>query len=648
MNTQAKIEQFLRAAPKPLAPDSLVDKLRRDVILREVETRESALRKFFAPSGERISYWRIAAAAVITMAVLLPLGYGATKLIKGFVAIRQLPAMELGFLGGALSPDGKHFAGISRGADLVVFDTSTGEQRKLAEKCEGGRFVWSADGSEIAYVGRSGDKEAIVAVAFRAGDKRVLLELEGDKPWLLEDWSSDGKLILGGPREGACLVSAVMVNLESKKETVLVEDVKESEYSWPSPRFSPKGDLVNYVTTEEAGRSTLHLRTIDGTSEVKYTGFPGEIGRQCLWSPDGTYLVFVGIERGTDEEFRNLWALRVQGGKFVGEPLAVVPVFRHTDFFNWSRTGQLAYRTNLWRGGLFVLSVDLQTGRATGAPRRSNPLGGGMLPCHGWSPDGNQIAVCKLDGWSIVSVVSGKKIRDLFSAGYQKTGIGLSWSPDGKSLAHPGRDKDKRAGVCLIGVETGDIKLLVLPQEEGGGDVDDVTWSADSKSIAYGYNGDVYVVNIEDGKPRRLTAATEEEGGKRSRFFLCPAFAPDGRSVAYIAANGPKSDTVMATTIDGKETREIFHWKDGRVVFFSWSPDGRHIVFTPADSSHEIWCAPTDGGKPFRMADLGEETVAWRPQWSPKGDAISFNVAHEESKYWVMENFLPSAEVGGR
>ncbi len=629
MNTQDKIEQCLRAAPKPPAPDSLVDKLRRDVILKEVETRQSALRRFFAPSGERISHWRVAAAAAITMAVLLPLSYGATRLIKSFIAIRQLPAIKLDFpYDGALSPDGRHFAAVTEDSELVVIDVSTGEKRKLAEKCSG-TVVWSADGSEIAVTSSDGQKRILLAVSLKTGKTRTLIE---NPPYQLGDWSSDGKFISGIRATKPSDVSAVLVNLETKKETVLAEE------RGASPRFSPNADCLSYVS-KEAGRFILHLRKVDGTSDVKYTEFPGEIS-QPMWSPDGTYVVFTGTQSGVGRKYTDLWAMRVQGNEFVGPPMPVVPGVEQMTFFNWSQNGQLAYRTGFQLGGIFALPVDRQTGKATGAPRQLVRVGD-IPRCFCWSPDGKQIALCTEEGGlSFISAVSGEKIRDLSLAGFQQTGRGTSWSPDGKYIAHAGMDKEKRLGVFLITVETGEVKLLVTQEEASGS----MTWSADGKSIAYHYKRDIYVVNIEDGKARRLTFPTEKDGDKRTRIFARPVFAPDGRSVAYIAANGQKSDTVMATTIDGKETREIFHTKNGGPVnVFGWSPDGRYIVFTPGNK--EIWCAPTGGGEPFQIADtsnLGEEAWAWWPEWSPKGDEIIFGVVNEKFKYWVMENFLPA------
>lgn len=631
MTAEERIEQCLRAAPRPPAPAGLVNKLRNDVSLREVGTRESALRRLFAPSGERISPWRVAAAAVIAVAVLLPLSYGATKWIQRFIAISQLPAIKYDGYGGALSPDGKHFAGVMWNSQLAVIDISTGEQRNLAENCYG-PVVWSADGSEIAVESFDRERKVILlAVSSKTGQARALME----NPPYLSDWAPDGRFISAVRTTKVGVHSAVMVNLEDKKETVLAEDTE----GLPSPSFSPKGDWVSYVTLQ-AGRSILHLQTIDGTSHIQYTDFPGEIS-QPLWSPDGSHIVFTGEQRGMSRQYKDLWALRVQGNQFVGAPFPVVPDVEKMQFYNWSQNGQLVYRTGFELGGIFVLPVDSRTGKAAGAPRQLARAGGFLMHC--WSPDAKRIAVLDENRLMFVSASTGEQIRQVSMPEGTRAGRGMSWSPDGSWIAFSGADRDKRAGVFLITVQAGDMKLLV--PLEGRMPNFDPTWAPDSKSIAYGYNGDVYVVNIEDGKPRRITAPREERDYKDADR---PAFAPDGKSVAYMA---DRARRVLATTIDGQETRQIFELRNDKIVnIFDWSPDGRHIVFTPGNN--EIWCAPTDGGEPFQVAELPDtdesQVHAWMPKWSPAGDSIAFAVRREKYQYWVMENFLPAAEAGGR
>jgi len=85
MNTKKKIEQYLHAAPNPSAPDGLLNKLKDDVTATEIKTHRSAIRRWFAPDGQRVSLWRLTCAAVIAIAVMLPLSYGATKIIRTYV-----------------------------------------------------------------------------------------------------------------------------------------------------------------------------------------------------------------------------------------------------------------------------------------------------------------------------------------------------------------------------------------------------------------------------------------------------------------------------------------------------------------------------------------------------------------------------------
>ena len=111
MNAEERIEKCLKAAPKPPIPGGLLSRLQRDVRLGEADARPTVLRRWFAPSGGSVSPRRVAVAAAMAMVVLLPLGYGAAKLIKRFAATSQLPAIKVDFPGSVkLSPDGKHFA----------------------------------------------------------------------------------------------------------------------------------------------------------------------------------------------------------------------------------------------------------------------------------------------------------------------------------------------------------------------------------------------------------------------------------------------------------------------------------------------------------------------------------------------------------
>lgn len=81
MNTDNKIKQILDAAPKLPVPDSLINKLQDDLSSQTIPAKKTFLYRWLIPAGE-ISPWRIAATIVIVLASLIPLAYGATKLLK--------------------------------------------------------------------------------------------------------------------------------------------------------------------------------------------------------------------------------------------------------------------------------------------------------------------------------------------------------------------------------------------------------------------------------------------------------------------------------------------------------------------------------------------------------------------------------------
>ncbi|MFC1738199.1 hypothetical protein ACFL1G_04005 [Planctomycetota bacterium] len=84
MNRKKKIEQYLYAAPTPPAPDGLLEKLNRDMDSAEIKPQRSTVHRWFFPTGRSISLGRVAAAAAIALVILLPLSYGAAKVIRYF------------------------------------------------------------------------------------------------------------------------------------------------------------------------------------------------------------------------------------------------------------------------------------------------------------------------------------------------------------------------------------------------------------------------------------------------------------------------------------------------------------------------------------------------------------------------------------
>ena len=102
----------------------------------------------------------------------------------------------------------------------------------------------------------------------------------------------------------------------------------------------------------------------------------------------------------------------------------------------------------------------------------------------------------------------------------------MSWSPDSKKLAF----YDETFRLYCVDI---DAKKVQTVDEDPWGDMQDYSWSTDSKWIAYSKSGDngntsIYFYSLDEKKPRQVTS------GLYSDFNPC--FSPDGKYL-YFASN---------------------------------------------------------------------------------------------------------------
>lgn len=92
-----------------------------------------------------------------------------------------------------------------------------------------------------------------------------------------------------------------------------------------------------------------------------------------------------------------------------------------------------------------------------------------------------------------------------------------SWSPDGDWIAFPSDD-----GLTLVRPDGSDRRVLTASWEHGV-----PSWSPDGKQIAFSDYFDVYVVDVDGGRPRRLTDNPGPD--------YVPAWSPDGARIVYLS-----------------------------------------------------------------------------------------------------------------
>ena len=299
-----------------------------------------------------------------------------------------------------------------------------------------------------------------------------------------------------------------------------------------SPRWSPDGKRLAYVSTAEGAAPQLFVRWMDTGQSARITGLP-DSPQGIAWSPDGrriAYLMTVpddGAKLGSAPP-------KPEGAEWA-KPLEIID--------------KATYRTD--GGGYVKPGFDhiFMVDALGGAPRQLT-FGAYHDGNPEWTPDGRAIlfsAVRKPD-WEMIANDAEVYRLDIDSG--QVTALtdrrgpdtAPAPSPDGRLIAYVGYDDHKK------GFEQADIYVM---NSDGSGvrkiapnldrSIDQLEWSADGRSIvaAYEENGSVTVSRISlDG---RVTPITRElAGGSLDRPYAGGGFS--------LARNGAIAFTVDSAT----------------------------------------------------------------------------------------------------
>lgn len=121
-------------------------------------------------------------------------------------------------------------------------------------------------------------------------------------------------------------------------------------------------------------------------------------------------------------------------------------------------------------------------------------------------------------------------------------------------------------------------------------------------------NNEIYLMNPDGSGQTRLT--------DDSRNDHWPAWAPDGRTIAFCRNTGSTFSAIWLMDRDGANPRQIFHSCEGRLA---WSPNGQQIAFTTWWGGVAV--IPRDGGT---VETIETGLTGWDLAWSPDGSRFAF------------------------
>jgi dipeptidyl aminopeptidase/acylaminoacyl peptidase len=330
------------------------------------------------------------------------------------------------------------------------------------------------------------------------------------------------------------------------------------------PKISPDGKWVAYVVatpdmSANRNASSLWMVSTSGGAPLPLTQSGHDSSPE--WSPDGKTLAFLSSREGISQ----VYLLSMDGG----EAHPVTHLSTGADLVKWSPDG----KTIAFTSSVYPDCKDDACNKARDAEKEKS-----KVKAHVYE----QLLYRHWTHW-----FEGKRSHVFVT------------SADSSSEA-----RDLNAGA----------NYDVPPDERGG--ASDINFSPDSKEICFttvtdkmeaiSTNGDLFIVPVAGGEPKRITVNPGFDGN--------PVYSPDGRFIAYHAqlTAGYESDRwrVMLYDRQSGKSENLFEGFDRSANELAWSADSRTIFFTAENETLQpIYAvAARVGAEPKKIVNEGFNT----------------------------------------
>jgi Tol biopolymer transport system component len=535
----------------------------------------------------------------------------------------------------------------SNGGSLVLHDIASnavryvkrGDNKNFAESP-----AFTPDGSHIVYewyVEATKNYELRIIGIDGSGERTVLRNQSFVLPAAVTPDSRFAAAEFGAPNKS----QLALISLDTGEVRIL-EDSSPSTIG----NFSADGRWLVYVGRVSGPFSDAEVHVISTSGSPDTVVTPGlKISGQPFFTPDGSRVVFIAAH----DSRQDLWAVRMQDGKPLGEPeLVKGGVCQRCDGLGFSRDGTYYFDENISQGGIFVAQLDPGSWKVVGSPKRvSDQFLDPQPNSPGWSPDGKLLAYlpggapsANMGPGEVKFVIRGAdSARKEVAVHYEQVqrAQNYRWLPDGKSLLLNGPPVPR-----LLDLETGkESNLLDLPA--GGASV-----SPDGRFMFYALSdGDVFKPTPSSTPRivrRDIAAGDEKELYRAQGPVSYLALSPDGQYLMFTVATGTPPQKLMVAPTAGGEARELPHPGRFGLMGITWAPDSKALVLLRrpeqargSSEVREILLLPIDGG-PLRETGATLDGAINSISLSPDG-RIAYAAMKSSSEVWVIKNLFPAS-----
>lgn len=355
--------------------------------------------------------------------------------------------------------------------------------------------------------------------------------------------------------------------------------------SYSSPRWSPGGDRLAYVSSAAGRGAELYVRWMDTGQTALLSNLP-DSPDAISWSPDGTNIGFTSFVKSEGPTLASP-PEKPEGAEWAPPVIVIEKLYYRADGRGYLEPGNTH---------VFVIPADGGTPRqvTSGEYDHSGPLA--------WSPDGQRIVLSsnREDDWEFnrrntelwsVDVVGGdmQQLTDRFGPDGSAT-----YSPDGSKIAYLGYD-DKKMGY---------------------------------------HNTNVYVMNVSDGSVRELTTAFDRSinavrwAGSSNRLYV--QYDDHGkRHLATLSMNGRINsfvDDIGSTSISRPYTSGGFSVAGNGAYAYSAGAPHR-----PADVA-----AGRRGGSASKLTNLNDDLFSHKALGNVQEITWRSSVGDHEVQGWIV------------